>query len=215
MGTDKLGRRLTDPESKQLGKLLRQHDFHGASLIALRFAHKLTRGHEGARDLLGRANLRLVRWGWDPAEVPFVKRLCRLVWSEYTHQKRETAVARRAEEAFLTELAVTEGRDVLTTISPENRAIRLEEEHADDARQEKYLETMRATLPRLRAHFEAENDDVNLLFMAFVVKGITDLATMARESDKDVQDFYAAAKRRKRIVGKLIGVKATDDADEP
>lgn len=207
-GTDKLGRPLTDAEKKQLGKLLRDHDFAGASLVALRFAYKLARGREAARDLVGRTNLRLVRWGWDPADVPLKKRLCRLVWSEYTHQKRETDAARRAEQAFLQELAVTEGRAVLTTPSAEQQTIRLEEEREEDARQERELAMLRPKVAELRAHFAAEKDEVNLLFMDYVQKEITDPATMARESRRDVSEFYAAAKRRKRIVEKLVAAKS-------
>jgi hypothetical protein len=180
-GTDKLGRRLTDAEKKQFDRLLRDHDFAGASMVALRFAYKLARSHDAARDLMGRTNLRLVRWGWNPGEVPLAKRLCRLVWSEFTHQKRETDAARRAEEGFLQELAVTEGRAVLTTPSAEQQAIRLEGERDEDARSEKELAMQRTKVPELRAHFEAEKDEVNLVWMRYVEQEITDLARMAHE----------------------------------
>jgi hypothetical protein len=53
-------------------------------MVALRFAYKKTRSHGRAQDLVGRVNLRLVRRGWDPRDVTLVKRMCRLVWSEYT-----------------------------------------------------------------------------------------------------------------------------------
>ena len=218
-GTDRLGRSLTDEDKKRLAKLLRDHDFPGASLVALRFASKLARSREAAKDLLGRTNLRLVRWGWDPAEVPLVKRLCRLVWSELTHQKRETDAAKRAEQGFLRELEVTEGRVVASTRatpSTEERAIRLEQDREDDARGEKELEVLRAKLDELRAHFRAEKDEVNLLFMDFVLKEITEPARMARESRRDVTEFYAAAKRRKRIVEKLLADEsgASDTTEE-
>jgi hypothetical protein len=93
LGTDRLGRPLTDDEKKKLGRLLREHDYPGARLIALRFACKLTRGRGFVRDPMGRVDLRLVRLGWNPNEVSLVKRLCRLVWSEWVEMQvtqRET-----------------------------------------------------------------------------------------------------------------------------
>ena len=44
-----------------------------------------------------------MRTGWDPNVVPLVKRMCRLVWSEFHNQIRETDTARGAEEVFLRE----------------------------------------------------------------------------------------------------------------
>ncbi|HEV3189371.1 MAG TPA: hypothetical protein VGY54_02680 [Polyangiaceae bacterium] len=64
LGTDRLGRSLTPEESKRFGALLREHDYPGARLVALRFAHKLARTRNRAQDLMGRADLRLVRLGW-------------------------------------------------------------------------------------------------------------------------------------------------------
>jgi hypothetical protein len=208
VGTDRLGRALTDAENRQLGKLLRDHDFPGASLVALRFASRLVRSREAARDLLGRTNLRLVRWGWDPAEVPLVKRLCRLVWSEHTHQLRETDAAKRAEQAFLREQEVTEGRAQASTPSREERVVRLEQEREDDARDARELERLRGKLDELRAHLRAEKDEVNLLYLDYVAREITDPARMARDSTRDVTEFYAAAKRRKRVVLKLLAAKS-------
>src|SRR5579872_4272425 len=82
LGTERLGRPLTPDEKAVFGALLREHDYPGARLVALRFAYKLARNVARAQDLMGRADLRLVRFGWDPKEVPLVQRLCRLVWSE-------------------------------------------------------------------------------------------------------------------------------------
>ena len=76
VGTDRLGRPFTDEEKARASKLLREHDFAGACMIALRFAHKKTRSLQAAQDLLARACLRLVRKGWDPDEVPLVRRMC-------------------------------------------------------------------------------------------------------------------------------------------
>ena len=79
LGTDRLGRPLTDEEKRRFGALLREHDYPGARLVALRFAYRLTEGRASARDLMGRVDLRLVRLGWDPKEVALRSRLCRLV----------------------------------------------------------------------------------------------------------------------------------------
>ena len=106
-GTERLGRPLTDDEKKRFGALLREHDYPGARLVALRFAYKLTHSIGRARELMGRVDLRLVRFGWDPAEVPLKNRLCRLVWSEWTHTVGDTEKGRKAEEAFLRDFEAT------------------------------------------------------------------------------------------------------------
>jgi hypothetical protein len=167
LDTDPLGRPPTDDEKKKLGRLLRQHDYPGARLIALRFAYNLTRGRGSARDLMGRVDLRLVRLGWDPNEVSLLKRLCRLVWSEWTNTKAESEeLAARAQ----------------------------------------------AQLDRLRASFKAAGDEVNLLSLDWTIAGETDdPKTMAERSGHNVEDFYAAAKRRKRAVQRLL----TEDRGAP
>src|SRR5260370_5593635 len=152
LGTDRLGRPLTPEESKRFGAILREHDYTGARLIALRFAYKLARARNRAQDLMGRADLRLVRLGWDPAEVALVKRLCRLVWSEWTHAVGESDTARKAEEGFLRELKATEG---LSVQSVEQQAVH------HDARQDAQAEA-RSQLEKLRESFEKADDKVNL-----------------------------------------------------
>jgi hypothetical protein len=233
LGTDRIGRALTDAEKKQLARLLRANDFVGASMVALRFAYRLARRIEGARDLMGRTNLRLVRWGWDPNAVPLAKRLCRLVWSEFTHQKRETAAARRAEEVFLREqqaegaglvhAAPTRGDPLRQSKEPaapsaEQQAIRLEDEREQDARDEKELARLRQALPKLRERLQAHEDDVNLMWLDYRLKGIKDPGTMARESGRNVTEFYAAAKRRERAVRAVLpevtGEPAVDEENE-
>ena len=121
---------LTDDEKKRLGALLREHDYPGARLVALRFAFKLTHGIGRAQELMGRVDLRLLRLGWDPGEVPLVRRLCRLVWSEWTHAVGDTEKARKAEEVYLRHLEATEG---LVVPSVEQRAAALESTHASQA----------------------------------------------------------------------------------
>ena len=190
LGTDRLGRPLTDEEKKRFGALLREHDYPGARLVALRFAYKLTRSRLRAQDLMGRADLRLVRFGWDPGDVALVKRLCRLVWSEWTNATGESETSRRAEESFLREMEMTEG---LVVASVEDRAAEEEKRRA-----------ARAQLEKLRASFEKAGDEVNLLWLDCSLDGETDLQRMAERSGRDVADFYAAAKRRKRVVQRLL-----------
>ncbi len=190
LGTDRLGRPLTAEESKRFGALLREHDYPGARLIALRFAKKLTRSRLRAQDLMGRADLRLVRQGWDPSKVSLVRCLCRLVWSEWTHAVGESETALKAEEGFLRELEVTEG---LVVPSIERRMA------AEANRRE-----AQAKLERLRAMFQAAGDELNLLWLDRSLDEEPDLQKMADETGRDVTEFYAAAKRRKRAVQRLL-----------
>ena len=201
VGTDRLGRALTNPENRELTALLRAHDFVGASIVSLRFAFKLRRGHSAAQDLQGRANLRLVRQGWDWKVVTLVKALCRFVWSEHTHEKSETARTRKAEEVFLREQGIHSGT---AAPSAEALAIRLETERRDD-------EYNTAQLEALRAAFTEAKDAVNLLWLDYKLKGITEVADMARDSKRDVNDFYLASDRRNRHVKRLAGVKHEED----
>lgn len=214
IGTDRIQRPLTDAEKLRLGRLLKQHDYEGVSLVALRFAYKQTRSHERAKDLMGRVNLRFMRWGWDPNRVSLVRAMCRLVWSELTHATEETDTARRAEEVFLREQEVLgeqlpgapkrgEGnqkdKEPLAP-SREQELIRLEEEREAEERK-------RADLEKLRELLRKKQDDVNLLYLDFMKRGIEDAATMAEESGRKVEEFYAAAKRRFRAVAKLLAEK--------
>ncbi|MDP9150958.1 MAG: hypothetical protein M3O36_13595 [Myxococcota bacterium] len=194
LGTDRLGRPLTDEERKRFGALLREHDYAGARLVATRFAFKLARNPARAQDLMGRVDMRLGRLGWDPAEVSLVKRLCRLVWSEWTHAVGEDKTARRAEEGFVGELTATEGS---STPSVEERV-------ADEERRREGQRGAQAQLERLRAAFEAAGDEVNLLWLDCALAGETDLQEIARRSHRDVSELYAAAKRRNRAVRRLL-----------
>jgi hypothetical protein len=204
VGTERLGRALTDDEKKRLGALLREHDYPGARLVALRFAFKLTHGIGRAQELMGRVDLRLVRLGWDPAEVPLVRRLCRLVWSEWTHAVGDTEKARKAEEVYLRHLEATEG---LVVPSVEQRAVALESTHASQAHAKVRLE-------KLRAAFETAGDEVNLLWLRYSLEGETDLQKMAAASGRGVAEFYAAAKRRKRAVRNLLAEERGVDLDD-
>jgi hypothetical protein len=206
----------------------------------LRFAYRLTHSRERARDLLGRTNLRLVRTGWDPNAVLLKKALCRLVWSEFTHELSESAAARHAEEVFLREEgihaeqppAAPAGLDPLRApqnpvrhaLSPEQHAVRAETEREEDARAEKERTRLRAHLAALRKTFETNEDEVNLLWLDHRLKAVEAAsaadaelppepspAALAHETGRDVSDFYAAKKRRDRAVRKILGV----DDEEP
>jgi hypothetical protein len=190
LGTDPLGRPLTDEEKKRFGNLLREHDYPGARLVALRFALKLARSRLRAQDLMGRADLRLVRQGWDPSKVTLVRCLCRLVWSEWTHAEGESETARKAEEGFLRELEVTEGLVVPS----------IEQRMAAEAKRRE----AQAKLAKLRAFFQAAGDEVNLLWLDRSLDEEPDLQKMAKETGRDATEFYAAAKRRKRAVQRLL-----------
>jgi hypothetical protein len=191
VGTDRLGRPLTAEERARFGRLLREHGYVDARLIALNFARKLTRGRGSAHDLMGRVDLRLVRQGWDPGEVPLVKRLCRLVWSEWTHEAETSIAARRAEEVFLVHTQGPDGGRVTSHAAMPSR------EQAAAAEQ----------LERLRAAFEAAGDEVNLLWLQYQREDITDLQEIANLSGRAVEEFYRAAERRKRHVRRLIAQK--------
>jgi hypothetical protein len=204
VGTDRLGRALTNPENKGLTALLRAHDFVGASIVSLRFAFKLRRNPTAAQDLQGRANLRLVRQGWDWKIVTLVKALCRFVWSEHTHERSETARTRKAEEVFLREQAV---HGETATPSAEALALRIETER----REEEYAT---AQVDALRAAFTEAGDAVNLLWLDYMLKGITEVAVMARESKRDVNDFYRANDRRTRHVQRLAAAAAGSTYEE-
>jgi hypothetical protein len=193
VGTDRLGRRFTDEERRHFEQLLREHGFANARLYALLFARKLARGNAAAEDLVGRACLRLVRWGWDPNEVPLATRLARLVWSEWTHAKAETDAARRAERAWARELRVTEGR---VAKSAEDSAVGIEDEREEEERNRENIEKLRAAMVKAK-------DDVNLLWLGYTLEGKTDQQEMARLSGRDVKEFYAATKRRTRMVARL------------
>jgi hypothetical protein len=197
LGTDRLERPLTPEESKRFGALLREHDYPGARMIALRFAFKLARARNRAQDLMGRADLRLVRLGWDPAEVSLVRRLCRLVWSEWTHAIGESDTARKAEEGFLREMEATEGLSVKS----------IEQQAAERETRELAQSSAGAQLEKLRESLEKAGDKVNLIWLDFTLKGETDLQRIAKRTGRNVEEFYRAADRRKRHVKRVLGAQ--------
>ncbi len=198
VGTERLGRALTREESKALDAVLRKYDFIAASLVALSFALKLRRGNrDAAEDLRGRANLRLVRLGWDPMVIALVKCLCRYVWSEHTNELRESATTRKAEENYLREQGIHAGT---TSASPEDEAVRIQQEREDEEHNEAQYEALRAALVEAK-------DEVNLLWLEYTLADVTDLEEMARRSGRDVEEFYNAKARRNRIVARLAPMR--------
>jgi hypothetical protein len=204
VGTEALGRPLTKAEREHAARILRAHDFAGASLVALRFAYKKTRSRAAAQDLLSRVNARLVRQGWDPKRVTLTKCLCRFVFCEWSHQVREWQQARAAEEVFLRERKATEGEHAP---SVEEQMERLDAERRDEARAiERVAE--------LRASFLKAKDEVNLLWLEQRLAGVEELSEMAKQTGRDVREFYRAADRRKRHVVALLALRAGDKKEE-
>jgi hypothetical protein len=193
VGTNVLGRPFTDEERKLFAKLLREHDYPGVRLIALRMAFRLTGSPARATHLVSRVDRRLVLNGWDPNQVSLVRCMCHLVWVEWTHEVRETESSRRAEGGYLREVGVA--------------SVPSSEQHAIDHESRAAVETRAAAqLRKLRAAFEKAHDMVNLLWLdaaESMDEGLPDLQQLAATSGRDVTEFYAAAKRRHRAVLRL------------
>ena len=102
--------------------------------------------------------------------------------------------------------------------SPEQHVIRLEEEREEDARREAKLGELRADLAKLRAYFVSKKDDVNVLYLDQWMAGVVDVAKMAENTDRDPEEFYAAQKRRKRVIERFLaeknGVPPDDEENE-
>jgi DNA-directed RNA polymerase specialized sigma24 family protein len=208
LGTDRLGRPFTRAESMALQKAMLDGGYHEARHAALLFGVRLSGSVPTAEDLVQRAFLRIVRLGWNPAEVPLKERLTRLVWSEWTNWSSENARQRRAEGRFAHDETLS-GRK--TSASPQELGEQLAEEREQEA-------AATAQLEKLRAIFTKKGDTVNLAWLDFTLQGKTDLAEMALLSQRDVREFYDAAKRRKRIVLRLAAEaqgKSYDEEKEP
>jgi hypothetical protein len=200
LGTDRIGRAFTHEEKRALSAELRKHDYEGARLVALRFAYRLTRDRERARELMDRVDNRLVRLGWDSAAISLPRYLCRLTWSEWTHAVEEQDRALAKEGAFLRDRRAIDG---MAAPSVEERAADVEAKTAAEAR-------ARAALEKLRAWFEAEGDVVNLIWLdaALQQEGeLPDAQTLSAQTGRAATEFYAAAKRRKRAVARVLGAE--------
>ncbi len=203
VGTSNLERPLTAAEKKELASHLRKHKFADASLIALNFAFKLTRNQAAAQDLQGRAHVRLIEQGWDPNVVTLTKCLCRFVWSEHTHARREDATRREAERRFVHEQGISHS----AAPSVEDLAVRLETETEDEDHAKHRTE-------QLRAAFLDAKDAVNLQWLDCWLDGIDEPAEMARRSGLDVREFYRAADRRNRHVKRLLAAERGEKPEE-
>ncbi|HEY8042590.1 MAG TPA: hypothetical protein VIF15_22465 [Polyangiaceae bacterium] len=198
-GTERLGRPLTDQEKADLAALLRAHDYVGARMAALRFASSRTGSLQAAQDLVGRVDARLLQWGWDPHDCPLKKRMCRMVWSVWTHELEASKAAERAAEMYLREEEA---------VGPEGKAAALRRKHREHSAELAELES-------LRASFLKAKDEVNLLWINYQLQGIEEPAEMARLSRRDVKEFYRATDRRKRHTDRLLaaqrGVKDNEE----
>ncbi|HSY22112.1 MAG TPA: hypothetical protein VK841_08365 [Polyangiaceae bacterium] len=64
----------------------------------------------------------------------------------------------------------------------------------------------------LRARFETEGDAVNLLWLEAALQqegGLPDARRLAAQTRRTATEFYAAAKRRKRAVARILGAELT------
>jgi hypothetical protein len=197
IGTNRLKRPFTKEEREYFAHLLEQHDFRGATLIALAFAVKLTRSIQRAREIMSRVDLRLVEQGWDPNEVPLARALCRFVWSEASNARREARNEKKAVEGWLREM---ETEDALHTPSVEEHRERLAAEQEEEERAKQRVEA-------LRASFREAKDDVNLIWLELSLGGEDDLQKMAERTGRDVKEFYRATDRRKRHVKRVLESK--------
>lgn len=197
VGTDTLGRRLTVEEKRYFERLLRKHGFVQARLAALKFAHRKTGNVEKAKDVLGRALERLVKQGWDPAEVPLKKRLMRLVWSEFTHEAAERRLQRNAEGRYAHEM-----RDHIR-----EHALSAEDRHLLEADRRRERMEAEVGLIELKAEFQKRGDTVNLEWLACREEGITTVDDMARKCRREPREFYLAAERRRRMLSRLLAEK--------
>jgi hypothetical protein len=77
---------------------------------------------------------------------------------------------------------------------------------------------MRADFARMRAHFEAKKDEVNVRFLDNYMAGKSSVAPMATEDGPDAAKLYAAQKRRKRVLDRFLaeknGVPPAGEEDE-
>jgi hypothetical protein len=191
-------------------ELLATHRLDAALLAALAYAFERTKSKHRAKTLVQRAHSRL--WetmSWDPASgVTLQAHLVGIVRSIFSTDARDSVAREEAEEAYAAQADV-----VATTgaASPEDEVIAAEEREHGRRR-------AAGMFDRMRAAFEEAKDEVNLLWLDFMLKGVEDLGEMARESGRDVKEFYRATDRRKRHVERLLEAERAerddDDGDE-
>lgn len=194
IGTNRLKRPLTDEEREHFEHLLRTHGFAAARQVAFAFAYRMTHNVQRGREVVSRALVRLVEQGWDPNEHTLAQVLCRFVWCEATHQRRESASEQKAMEGALREMEVQEG---VHAASVEEHRERLAAEQAEEARAKQRVDA-------LRASFLDAKDEMNLIWLEQSLAGEDDLQKMAERTGRDVKEFYRAADRRKRHVRRVL-----------
>jgi DNA-directed RNA polymerase specialized sigma24 family protein len=207
VGTDTLGRPFTNAERLAFDRLLRRHAFHSCHRAAIAFAHKLSHNAADAEDLAARALLRLARQGWDPAEVPLRKRLCRLVYSEWTHWLEEKKTRREAERTY------TE----LMRLYVPLHSLPTDDQYALAAAEAEREARAEARMARMRAMFTEADDQVNLAWLDLTAEGLDTPEQMVARTRFTPRDFYLAAERRKAVTKRLIAEArgATLKEDEP
>jgi hypothetical protein len=207
LGTDTLGRPFTDAERLAFDRLLRRHGIHACHRAAIAFGHKLSHNEADAEDLAARALLRLARQGWDPAEVPLRRRLCRLVFSEWTHWLGEKKTRREAERAYTELMRYSVTRHSLSTA----------DQHALAAAEAEREARAEARLARMREMFTEADDQVNLTWLALTEEGLDTPEEMVARTRFTPRDFYLATERRRAVTKRLIAEarSATLKEDEP
>jgi hypothetical protein len=198
-------REPTAAERAAFEEMLLGHDLEGAQLQAMAFALKRTRKNETmARQLVLRARTLLwERCTWNPAKVGLGRYLRGLIRSEISHEAEKEVTRRDEEQEYLADFQTTEGRHAR---SPEDLAVACEE--SEDGRKEAARE-----LETLKAHFVANGDAVNLLWIQYSLDEIDDPAEMARLSGRDVTEFYRARDRRVRLVQRMLAAKRGSPKD--
>ncbi len=195
-------RRQAEPtaaEREAFDELLLGEDLESALAQALDNALKLTGKNETmARQLVLQARTLLwERCTFHPDKAPLGAFLSGIVRSLWSTEARRAVTERENEVDYLTEVVTLEGADAK---SPEQLLVADEESEA--ARAEAAAE-----LEKLKAHFVATGDEVNLAWIRYSLEGIDDLAEMARLSDRKVEEFYRARDRRVRLVQRLLREK--------
>ncbi len=173
--------------------MLLGEDLESALAQALDNALKLTGKNETmARQLVLQARTLLwERCTWSPDMAPLRAFLSGIVRSLWSTEARRAVTERENELDYLTEVLTLEGADAK---SPEQLLVA--DEEREGARAEAATE-----LEKLKAHFVATGDEVNLDWIRYSLEGIDDLAEMARLSDCKVEDFYRGPGRRRSAPG--------------
>ena len=196
----------TAAERERFDELLLGEDLEAALAAAYDFAHGLTGKNDAmAKGLVRSArNLLWERCSWDPDQCTLQAYLVGVVRSEWSTEARRVRKERANAVEYLTEVATLDGAD---TRSAEQLALE-QEERLDDR------DAAAAELEKLKEHFVATGDEVNLDWIKYSLEDIDDLAEMAKLSGRDVKEFYRARDRRVRYVERLLADKRGEPQDD-